>query len=409
MTNKTLLKFFCILYGSVGIFLFVSCAGKARSVETKKNENLIRARTLLDSVYQIYSVPYSYLLRENYPFDEAFESIYSEPEIRKNTPKQYAYLWSYSESFSAVNALFEAGKDERDYTLLRKKVLPGLEEYFDTIRTPFAYASYINSSTPSDRYYDDNIWIGIDFVNIYKLTKNTEYLEKAKLIWKFVLSGIDNVLGGGIYWCEQGKKGKNTCSSASGSVYAFNLFEVTNDSTYFYKGKELYDWTKMNLQDTTDDLYFDNINLKGKVGKAKYAYNSGQMMLSAVLQYKLTQKTVYIEDARRIAKSCYNYFFIDYTADNGEKFRLLKKGDVWFAAVMLRGFIELYHLDKDPTYINAFNKSLDYAWFHSRDQNGLFNADYTGKDIDQKKWLLTQVAMAEMYARIALLRLRIHV
>ncbi len=33
---------------------------------------------------------------------------------------------------------------------------------------------------------------------------------------------------------------------------------------------------KKNLQDSTDYLYFDNIRLDGKIGKAKFAYNSGQ-------------------------------------------------------------------------------------------------------------------------------------
>lgn len=43
---------------------------------------------------------------------------------------------------------------------------------------------------------------------------------------------------------------------------------------------------------------------------------------------------------------------------------ILKKGDVWFIAVMLRGFIELYQADKNETYLDSFSKSLDYAWGH---------------------------------------------
>ena len=66
---------------------------------------------------------------------------------------------------------------------------------------------------------------------------------------------------------------------------------------------------------------------------------------------------------------------------------------------MLRGFIELYHLDNNKTYIDAFDKNLDYAWTHTRDNNGLFNTDWSGEKKDDKKWLLTQAAMVEMYAR----------
>ena len=86
---------------------------------------------------------------------------------------------------------------------------------------------------------------------------------------------------------------KNTCSNAPGSVLALKLFEATQDSTYFTKGKRLYEWTKATLQDSTDYLYFDNIALDGKIGKAKFAYNSGQMMQAATLLYQLTgEKTI---------------------------------------------------------------------------------------------------------------------
>ena len=83
---------------------------------------------------------------------------------------------------------------------------------------------------------------------------------------------------------------------------------------------------------------------------------------------------------------------------------MIKKGDVWFTAVMLRGFIELYEIDHNKIYLNSFKKSLDYAWEHARDEKGLFNTDFTGSSQDNRKWLLTQAAMVEMYARLATIK-----
>lgn len=105
----------------------------------------------------------------------------------------------------------------------------------------------------------------------------------------------------------------------------------------FEKGKSLYEWTKATLQDTTDCLYFDNMRLDGEIGRAKFAYNSGQMMQSAALLYQLTGNGQYLKDAQAIAAACHNYFFMEFTPGQGEPFRMLKKGDVWFTAVMLRG------------------------------------------------------------------------
>ena len=125
------------------------------------------------------------------------------------------------------------------------------------------------------------------------------------------------------------------------------------------------------------------------------------MMQAAALLYQLTGKQDYLIDARNIAKACYDYFFINYTSESGKTFKLLKKGDIWFTAVMLRGFIELYRIDNNKVYLKSFNESLDYAWEHARDKDGLFNTDFSGKTQDDKRWLLTQAAMVEMYALLA--------
>lgn len=352
-------------------------------------------------------MPGTCLLRENYPSDvEGYTATYLASEEQKNRPNLYSYLWPYSGTFSAVNALMEATKDnKKDFgnyqKLLDEKVLPGLAEYFDTRRMPEAYASYIKDAPLSDRFYDDNVWLGIDFTDVYLMTSQENYLQSAKLIWKFIESGMDDCLGGGIYWCEQKKESKNTCSNAPGSVFALKLFKATQDSSYFEKGKSLYEWTKATLQDTTDCLYFDNMRLDGEIGRAKFAYNSGQMMQSAALLYQLTGNGQYLKDAQAIAAACHNYFFMEFTPGQGEPFRMLKKGDVWFTAVMLRGFIELYQVDGNKVYLDSFARSLDYAWTHAREDNGLFNTDFTGKSCDNRKWLLTQAAMVEMYARLA--------
>ena len=390
------------------LFSLLICVMAITGCDTQKralvgNElALTRAKQTLDSLYQNYSVSGTCLLRENYPSNIGdYTATYLASEEQKNMPNLYSYLWPYSGTFSAINALFETTHDANYKSLLDNKVLVGLEEYFDTRRTPEAYASYINSAALSDRFYDDNVWLGIDFTDVYTLTKEAKYLQKAQLIWNFIESGTDSNLGGGIYWCEQKKESKNTCSNAPGSVLALKLFKATKDSTYFVKGQHLYEWTRANLQDSTDYLYFDNIALDGKIGKAKFAYNSGQMMQSAALLYQLTGDKNYLTDAQNIAQACHNYFFMDYATEQDKTIKLLKKGDIWFTAVMLRGFIELYQADRNKIYLDSFNQSLDYAWEHARDEKGLFSTDLSGSTHDNRKWLLTQAAMVEMYARLA--------
>lgn len=363
-----------------------------------ENKNLDRANITLNSIFKLYSADNSFLFRETYPYNEKHTVTYLASD--HDTQNPYSYLWPFSGSLSAVISIYQNNKDASYLQVLENKIIPGLDLYFDTKRHPNAYASYIEKTPTPDRFYDDNVWIGIDFTDLYLLTKEKKYLSRATTTWDFIESGTDSILGGGIYWCEQKKFSKNACSNAPGSVFALKLYEATNDSSYLHKGKRLYEWTKANLQDKEDFLFYDNINLSGKVDKTKFAYNSGQMLQAAALLYKFTKDSSYLKEAQDIAQSCYGYFFDDYSTDNGEKIFLPKNNDIWFTAVMARGFIELYNIDKNKKYIDSFKFSLDYAWNHMREENGLFNKDWTTRTKDESKWLLTQFAMVEMYARL---------
>lgn len=142
------------------------------------NPNAERAQQSLDALYKNYAAPNTCLLHENYPSDQNNKATYLASEEQAKRHNEYSYLWPYSGTFSAVNALLESTGNKKYKKLLDNKVLPGLEEYFDTRREPFAYSSYINSQPLSDRFYDDNVWLGIDFTDSYRMTKKQAYLKK---------------------------------------------------------------------------------------------------------------------------------------------------------------------------------------------------------------------------------------
>ncbi len=367
----------------------------------KSAENdLIRAKTTLQQIFSLYNSGHHHLLNETYPYKQDNKASYLAGDDTL-TGRRVAYLWPTSGVFSGVNALLKTTGDKQYRQLLETDVLPGLEQYYDSVRKPACYQSYITSAGKSDRFYDDNVWLSLDFCESYMLTNKKEYLKKSIETWQFVLSGWDEQLGGGIYWCEQKKQSKNTCSNAPASVLAFKLFEATKDSAYFNRGLQIYNWTKANLQDSTDYLYFDNKNLSGKIGRAKYTYNSGQMLQAAAMIYKLTGKKTYLEDAQHIAKSAMNYFTEDFTTTEGKKIRLFKNTGNWFNAILFRGYAELYHLDKNAEYIGIFRDNMDQLWNHIRDKNGLFSKDWKGQKDDPYKWLLDQASLVEIWATLA--------
>jgi len=65
---------------------------------------------------------------------------------------------------------------------------------------------------------------------------------------------------------------------------------------------------KKKLQ-TPDGLYYDNIKIPGgKIGKATFTYNTGTMLQSAVLLYKITKNKDYLVEAQRVANASLIFF-----------------------------------------------------------------------------------------------------
>jgi rhamnogalacturonyl hydrolase YesR len=366
----------------------------------KSNSCVSLSDSTLNLIYKYYSaekVPG--LLNETYPINPKNIASYT---ISLDTVKnqRVAYLWPTSGVFSGVVALLSNTKNPRYKSLLDSKIIPGLDLYFDSSRQPSGYQSYVISEGKSDRFYDDNVWLAIDFAQLALVTKDPVYLKKAETIWKFVISGWDEQLGGGIFWCEQKKHSKNTCSNAPSVVAAAKLYQATKNIEYLNCAKRIYAWTKVNLQDSTDGLYYDNISLKGRIGKKKYAYNSGQMLQGAALLYKITGDKTYRTDAQRIARSAIPFFTTEITR-NGKNYRVFQQQGAWFVTVLSRGYFELYGIDKDPQYLNFFQSNLEYLKHFARYENGLFYGDWSGKNPDKYKWLLDQGCIVELSANLS--------
>lgn len=344
-TNLIISLCFCL-------FIITACSG---STDTKKvPENYLwNAQASLDSLQKNYFTPQSQL---------------------SNVSNAHDSVQFYLRAFSATNALLKTTVDRQYLQLFKNQILPGLEKFLDLRPRIPAYASYISKARTSNLNYDENAWIGINFIDLYQITQNQKYLKKAQLTWRFVSTNTNNEV-------------ENISSNASASALALKLFEATGDSTYFHQGKSSYE--------------FYSICLNDSIKQANYTHNSGQMIQSAALLYKLTQDSIYLTDAQNLAKTCYEYFFSDFTGKDQKSFKQIKKGNLWYITLMLGGFIELYQLDKDPLYINTFKQNLNYAWQYARNEKGLFQSDFSGETIDNPINLLTQAAMIEMYSRIA--------
>jgi len=240
---------------------------------------------VLDHTERGFAMPWQHLYRN--------EIKPGEPPV--NSP---AFMWP---SAVQLSALVAAARVDHTYLRPMQQFANALQSYwanhygiggYDVLPTP----------KPPDRYYDDNCWITIALAEAAAFTGSDRYRKRAEAGLRFILSGEDDQLGGGIYWHEDKRESKNTCSCAPGAVAALRVYEVGGDSTNVQAAQRLVQWTSAHLQDT-DGLLWDNIKLNGEIERTKWSYNSALMIQANALLHKHTSDERYGHEAQRIARA----------------------------------------------------------------------------------------------------------
>ncbi|MEX6688252.1 glycoside hydrolase family 76 protein [Danxiaibacter flavus] len=343
------------------VLISLSFCGNSQSITQQFRQY---ADSTYKNIYTFFYDPSSQLFRET--------TDYSKDD------HPYSYLWP-------LCALIQAG-NEMEIMNTHKSYMEGIttaiKKYYTTKSPAPGYKAYLGEN--DDRYIDDNQWVGLAYMDAYKRTSNKNYLTLAEEIYRFMMTGFDLKLGGGLYWRENDTTTKNTCSNGPGIVLALKLYNATGNKKFFDTAMLLYNWTNKHLQ-AADGLFYDAIKIPGgKIDSAKYTYNTGTMLQANAMLYNITKDKKYLTEAQRIASASATQFY-----KNGHF-----PGNDWFNAVLLRGYEELFLIDKNKAYVVLMMKDADRKWQQRDSNTGLM-----GKEVRKK--LLDQAGILEIFARLA--------
>ncbi len=165
-------------------------------------------------------------------------------ETNGKNEKPHSYLWPLCALLQAANEAeeLEPGKE------YMKPVLAAIQQYYNTAPPAPGYQAYVSKEGKDSRFYDDNQWIAIACIDAYNRTNNRAYLKIAEEIYTFMMTGYDLKSGGGLYWKEDEKNTKNTCSNGPGILVALQLYKITKNKKYLTTATELYEWTNRHLR-----------------------------------------------------------------------------------------------------------------------------------------------------------------
>jgi hypothetical protein len=295
----------------------------------------------------------------------------------------------------------------------------GLERMLGSLSIYQRGDAYAPGPIPGPRYYDDNAWVALDWIQAYEETRNPEDLAKAREVFGFLKTGIH--LGKhpctNLYWCEDlPKMSRNTCSNGPAMEVALRLALIAKEqaattlsphakaqdldeaarNTAF--AEELYRSTNQTLE-SPSGLYWDQVQDSGRVGKDFYTYNQGTPIGADVLFYRLTGDATYLAHAERVANATLAHF--GQRGPDGHT-------GFWhqppcFNAIFFRNLMALNAVSPHPAYVQALKDYLDEAWSHARDPATGF-LDQGGIGTYGNDRLIDQSAFVQMFALLAKLQ-----
>ena len=264
------------------------------------------------------------------------------------------YLWPNGVAFSALVAATR--HQPQAYGPVLDRFFRALDRYWDARARIPGYEPAPTRGGGNDKYYDDNAWMVITFLEAYEVTRDRKYSARAAETLTFVLSGWDDELGGGIWWHERHKDGtKNACINAPAAVACLRMarFQQAEPNTAW--AEKLVAWTRGHLQDR-DGLFEDRqVVATGEVKRGKLTYNTALMIRALLGLHARTGKADCLDEARRIGAAS------DWFVGAQGAYR----DDVKWSHLMVEADLELYRATRDPRLMERArnNGEHHYAGF----------------------------------------------
>ncbi|MBC8100971.1 MAG: hypothetical protein H7Z41_00085 [Cytophagales bacterium] len=304
-----------------------------------------------------------------------------------------AFAWGHGVLLSAFVAMAQNAPSEKRRALYRTRMvrhIHTLERLYWRREGPVAgFNASAGQTTGLDRYYDDNAWFGLALYDAAEILQDRAVLTLGHRTLDYVLSGQDARGGGGLWWKEDKRESKNTCSAAPGAVLALRAARMPGarpDATTL--ARRLRSWLQSTLRDPVDGLYWDNINAAtGAVEKTKWSYNSALPLRLEMGLAAHWRSPVYQGEAALLAEASRRRWF--------DPTRKLIQDDACFAHLLTEALIQASQATGEQRFRDASLATLDTLWAAVQRPDGVYPAKWAlPPDADSKPGQLIAIASA---------------
>jgi glycosyl hydrolase family 76 len=350
---------------------------------------------------------------------EAMQSAYYIPGSGLYSGEPYSFLWPFSQAFAATVSLYQIPHMARAsvgrYTHETHARLQGLERYWgpagqtlpgrpteeeEEASEPPEEGDQFVTTMPSFNgnvvppggvsYYDDNEWVGIELVRLYKRTHEPALLERAEQVMGFVMAGWQTnpklACPGGVPFSDSpDNTDRNTITDGPAAELGVQLYRITHNTSYLQFAGMAYQWVRTCLL-TPSWMYADHIRTHGTVVDKLWSYTQGVMIGAGVMLYQATHNPTYLGEARQTAKAALAYFTLPR----------LEEESPFFPSVYFRNLMYLDSITRDPPGRKLAQAYVDHAWVNQRSKGNLFA--FGSPPTPELLW---QAAIVQIYALLS--------
>jgi hypothetical protein len=308
----------------------------------------------------------------------------------------YSYEWPFSQAHVATLDLTAVpGRTGPEFVddLADRGV--GQERYWNpaggTTGLP-GYDSYVRPplGNGGDMFYDDNAWVGLAKVQQHLFTGDAAALGRAREIFDLLVSGWDtdptHPFPGGVFWTQAPwSRDRNTVSTMPSAQLGLRLHQITGEPGFLDWAVRMYEWTNRHLL-APNGLYWDHVDLEGRIEKSQWSYNQGVPIGVNVLFHQVTGDSGYLDRAVALAATAHRHYVVE---------RRLHGQPAFFNSIFFKNLLLLESVTGDRTARRAMREYADTVWRLQRDPGtGLYHlAEGRGGTI-----LLDQAALTQIYA-----------
>ncbi|WP_348264558.1 glycoside hydrolase family 76 protein [Telmatobacter sp. DSM 110680] len=259
------------------------------------------------------------------------------------------------------------------------------QEYVSTFANTFTEAQKTNAGF-LNRYYDDEGWWALAWIDVYDLTGDARYLQMAQSIFGDMAGGWDTATCGGGIWWSKDKTYKNAIANELFlSVAAHLANRVANRQAALYGdwSRREWEWFSASGMINAQHLINDGLNSSTPTAcknndQTTWSYNQG-VILGALAEFsRFSADRTLISGARAIATSATTHL-VDAKGILHDPCEPKCGADgPQFKGIFVRNLMQLYELNPDPAYRSFVEINADSIWNATRGADYKFGLVWSG-------------------------------